>query len=166
MVKSGLLWSLGELILALFRGITAISLDAKGRFAIPAKYRDDITSQCAGRLVITVDVDNCLLMYPFPEWERIEADLLGLPSIKKQVRRLQRLYLGHASPCELDSQFRLLLPPELRAFAQLEKQVFLVGQGKKFEIWNEQAWLSKREDWINEESGLNDEDSSIDSLSI
>ena len=133
----------------MFRGITATTLDVKGRITIPTKYRDEIAVACEGHLVVTADIDRCLLIYPFPEWERIESELLSLPNVKRQVRRWHRLYLGYAKPCDIDSQSRLLLPPELRDFAGLDKNIFLVGQGNKFELWDEQSWQHNCESWLD-----------------
>lgn len=150
----------------MFRGITATTLDAKGRITIPTKHRDDVSTTCGGHLVVTVDVDRCLLIYPFPEWERIETELLSLPNVKKQVRRWHRLYLGHAKSCELDAQSRILLPPELRDFASLDKNVYLVGQGNKFELWDEQAWNENCENWLSEEATFDQGESLLDNLKI
>ena len=115
----------------MFRGVTALNLDAKGRMAIPTRYRDRLRESCASQLVITVDRDRCLLVYPEPEWAEIERKLEALPSFNKSARTLQRLYIGHAHEVEMDAQGRILLPPELRKFAGLDKRVALVGQGKK-----------------------------------
>ncbi|MBT5098813.1 MAG: division/cell wall cluster transcriptional repressor MraZ [Proteobacteria bacterium] len=150
----------------MFRGITATTLDVKGRITIPTKYRDEIAVACEGHLVVTADIDRCLLIYPFPEWERIESELLSLPNVKRQVRRWHRLYLGYAKPCDIDSQSRLLLPPELRDFAGLDKNIFLVGQGNKFELWDEQSWQHNCESWLDEETNSDEGDSLLDSLKI
>ena len=98
----------------MFRGVNNLNLDAKGRMAVPAKYRDVLMASGDGRLVVTVDRDGCLLIYPLPEWERIEQALMARPNMDKQVRRLQRLLLGHATECDLDTQGRILLPTPLR----------------------------------------------------
>ena len=150
----------------MFRGITATTLDVKGRITIPTKYRDEIAVACEGHLVVTADIDRCLLIYPFPEWERIESELLSLPNVKRQVRRWHRLYLGYAKSCYIDSQSRLLLPPELRDFAGLDKNIFLVGQGNKFELWDEQSWQRNCEGWLDEETNSDEGDSLLDSLKI
>jgi MraZ protein len=141
-----------------FRGINNLALDAKGRMAMPARYRDRLLESCGGHLVATVDRDHCLLVYPLPEWEIIEAKLIELPSLNQQARLLQRLLIGYASECELDSQGRILLPTMLREFAHLDKKIVLIGQGKKFEIWDEDTWTQSQESWIekvqNGEGGL------------
>lgn len=119
--------------------------------AMPARYRDRFMETCDGQLVITVDRDHCLLLYPLPEWEEIERKLVRLPSLNKQARRLQRLLIGHATECELDSHGRILLPPPLREFAHLDKHLVLIGQGNKFELWDEKIWNEQREAWLAEE---------------
>ena len=134
----------------MFRGVTTLNLDAKGRMAIPTRHRDRLRECCASKLVITVDKDRCLLLYPEPEWAVIERKLDALPSFNKAARMLQRLYIGHAHEVEMDAQGRISVPPELREFAGLDKRVALVGQGKKLELWDEQLWNSKRDEWLGE----------------
>ena len=141
----------------MFRGVNTLTLDTKGRMAIPKKYRDSLEQCCASQLVITIDRDRCLLIYPLPEWQEIEQKLNQLPSFNKAARNLQRLYIGHASDVEMDVQGRLLLPPELRRFANLQKQAVLIGQGNKFELWDEEAWNRQRDAWL-EEADLEDQD--------
>jgi MraZ protein len=134
----------------MFRGVTAITLDAKGRLAVPTRYRERLHQCCASQLVITVDKDRCLLLYPEPEWVEIERKLKALPSFNKAARTLQRLYIGHAQEVEMDAQGRILLAPELREFAHMERRVALVGQGNKFELWDQDTWNSKRDQWLAE----------------
>lgn len=135
----------------MFRGVNHITLDAKGRMAMPTRYRDRLQDRCAGQLVVTIDPDHCLLLYPLPEWEEIERKLVRLPSLNKQARRLQRLLIGHATECQLDSNGRVLLPPPLREFAGLARHAVLIGQGNKFELWDEQTWNERRDSWLAEE---------------
>jgi MraZ protein len=137
----------------LFRGVNALNLDIKGRMAMPTKYRQRLMEDCDGKLVVTVDRDHCLLLYPLPEWEDIERKLVRLPSLNKQARRLQRLLIGHATEVDLDGNGRILLPPPLREFAELDKRVVLIGQGNKFEIWNEDIWNQRRDVWLAEDEG-------------
>jgi MraZ protein len=107
---------------------------------MPTKYRQQLLEAAGGQLVVTIDRDRCLLLYPLPVWEDVERQLIQLSSTNPRARALKRLLLGHAEECALDASGRILLPAPLREFANLEKQVMLVGQGNKFEIWNEQAW--------------------------
>ncbi|HHJ35989.1 MAG TPA: transcriptional regulator MraZ [Gammaproteobacteria bacterium] len=131
-----------------FRGINNIAVDTKGRMAMPARYRERLLESCGGRLVVTVDRDHCLLVYPLPEWEIIEAKLNALPSLNKQARLLQRLLIGHATELDMDAQGRILLPAMLRDFAGLKKKAVLIGQGKKLEIWDETTWNESQEEWV------------------
>lgn len=139
----------------MFHGLSALALDDKGRMAIPTKYRQSLMQLCEGRLVMTVNAapDHCLLLYPLPEWDRIAARVNELPALDKQVRRLQRLLIGHAEDLEMDGHGRLLVPPPLRTFAGLDKRIALVGQGNKFEIWNAQNWDESRSRWVAEVEG-------------
>ncbi|MBS0359357.1 MAG: division/cell wall cluster transcriptional repressor MraZ [Proteobacteria bacterium] len=135
----------------MFRGITEINLDNKGRVSIPVRYRERLQADCEGKLVVTIDTDvNCLLLYPLPEWELIEEKVQALPSFNRAARRIQRLLMGHATELEVDGNGRILLPPLLRDYAHLEKEIMLVGQGKKFEIWSKHHWEQGRDTWLNE----------------
>jgi len=134
---------------------------------MPSRYRDRLLEACGGRLVVTVDPDHCLLVYPLPEWEIIEAKLVELPALNKQARLLQRLLIGHATECEMDGQGRILLPTTLRDFANLAKKIVLIGQGKKFEIWDETTWNDNQETWIESVQGDESElHSSLEDLSL
>lgn len=139
----------------MFRGATKVTIDAKGRLAIPTRYRDRLESRSNGQLVVTVDRDYCLLLYPFPDWEEIERKLIRLPSLDKQARRLQRLMVGYATELELDGNGRILLSRELREFAEIDRQAILIGQGNKFEIWNDDIWNKKRDSWLSEDDDEN-----------
>jgi len=150
----------------MFRGISPLTLDSKGRLAVPARHREALARQCEGMLVVTVDYDGCLLLYPLPEWEEIERKLVRLPSFNEHSRRMQRVFLGHATECELDGNGRVLLPPPLRAYAKLEKAVVLVGQGNRFEIWDEATWNSRRGEWLAAGVGGGNVPPEIESLSL
>jgi MraZ protein len=121
--------------------------------AMPMRYRERLIERSEGRLVVTIDTDErCLLLYPLPEWENIERKLDALPSFNAQARRVQRLLMGHATDAEMDSHGRILLSPPLRQYAQMDKRVVLIGQGKKFELWDEAQWSAKRDQWLAEET--------------
>jgi MraZ protein len=150
----------------MFRGATKITLDDKGRMVIPTRYREQINELAQGKLVVTVDRDQCLLIYPLPEWELIERKLMALPSLNATARRLQRLMVGHATDLPLDGHGRVLLPPELREFAQLERHGMLIGQGNRFELWDEQRWNERRTLWLQSEEAATDLPSELESLSI
>ena len=135
----------------MFRGLSAVNLDAKGRLAIPMKYRQLLVDLCAGRLVATIDTEErCLLIYPVDEWEVIQAKIEALPSFNPSARRIQRLLIGHATDIELDANGRILLSQPLREYAQLDKEIILLGQGKKLELWSKDLWNSRRDDYIAE----------------
>jgi len=148
-----------------FRGATKVTLDAKGRLAIPTRHRERLSARCEGQLVATVDRDYCLLIYPFPDWEEIERKLVRLPSLNRQARRLQRLMVGYATELEIDAHGRILLPKELREFAGLGRQAILIGQGNKFELWDEESWNEKRDAWLGEDDEV-DLPAELESLSL
>jgi MraZ protein len=129
----------------LFRGVNNLTLDAKGRLAVPARYREHLMEICSGQIVVTIDRGYYLLIYPLPTWEEIEHKLVNLPSLHPQVRELQRLLVGHATEVAMDSHGRVLLPPELREFARLERDVVLLGLMNKFELWDKVTWDARRE---------------------
>jgi len=142
----------------MFRGINPINMDAKGRLAMPTRYRDRLLVDCKGQLIATIDPEStCLLIYPLQEWEVIEQKIQALSSFNKVTRRLQRLLIGHATDLEMDNQGRILLPQSLRDYASLNKSLVLVGQGKKFELWDEKSWHKQRNTWLKEENAKSDE---------
>jgi MraZ protein len=150
----------------MFRGATKLSVDAKGRVVMPTRHRERLQELCAGRVVVTVDRDLCLLIYPQPEWELIEGKLMALPTLHAQSRRLQRLMVGHATELQLDGHGRLLLSPELREFAGLGRQAMLIGQGVRFELWDDTRWLARRDEWLKSEESADDLPSELQSLSL
>ena len=151
----------------MFRGVNALNLDAKGRMAMPSKYRERLAATCDGQLIVTVDLrDPCLLIYPRPEWEDIERKLVRLGNLDPSARRLQRLLIGHATEAELDGNGRILVPPPLREFAGLNKKVALIGQGKKFELWDEQVWNEERQKWLAEGAKDGEVSAQLESLSL
>jgi MraZ protein len=150
-----------------FRGSNEINMDAKGRMAVPSRYRDALQDQSDGQLVATIDIeDRCLFLYPLPAWQEIETQIARLPTFNPDTRRLQRLLIGHARELELDGNGRVLIPPELRAYAGLEKQVVLVGQGHRFELWSTDHWNARREQWLAEAAGGRAIPAEMQSLSL
>ena len=149
----------------MFRGINPINLEAKGRVALPAKYRDRVANRCDGHMVLTVHpFDRCLLLYPLADWEVIESQVNALPnSTSRQARRLQHLMVGYATELDLDAANRLLLPAMHRDHAELDKRLILVGQGQKFEIWSEARWTSITETYLNETV---DDDASVELINL
>lgn len=151
---------------SMFRGASALSLDVKGRLTLPTRYRQDIADLCDANMVITADPDACLLLYPREVWLGIEEKIAGLPSLNKYSRTLQRILIGHAIEVDMDKSGRLLIPPTLRSFAGLDKQVMLVGQGKKFEIWDESKWQQNTQQWIDEIADKDELIGDLESLSF
>ncbi len=133
----------------MFRGATNLSMDAKGRLAVPARHREALLTQSAGNVVLTAHPHRCLLLYPQPAWEPIQAKMMALSSFDRQSSSLQRLLVGYAEDIALDSAGRMLVSPVLREFAGLEKEVMLVGQGSHFEMWNMEAWRKQLENVMN-----------------
>ncbi len=129
----------------MYRGINALNIDEKGRIALPTRYREELDA-----VIVTIDTEeHCLLLYPYLEWNKIEAKIEALPSFNPAARRVQRLLIGHATELSLDANGRILLPQLLRDYANLDKQIMLVGQGKKFEIWSTPVWELKRKEWLS-----------------
>jgi MraZ protein len=150
----------------MLRGATKVTLDDKGRMVLPTRYREQISAQSQGKLIVTVDREQCLLIYPLPEWEQTERKLMSLPSLHPQSRKLQRLMVGHATDVELDGHGRFLIPPELREFAALQRLGWLIGQGNRFELWDETRWNEQRDQMLKSEDTLTDLPSELDSLSL
>lgn len=131
------------------RGVHSLALDAKGRIAVPSRYRPVLETLASNQLVVTIDTESkCLLVYPLPEWEVIQDKISALSSFNKAARRIQRLLIGHATDVEIDSAGRVLIGGPLREYAGLEKKVVLLGQGNKFELWSEAEWEAARDEYI------------------
>ena len=135
---------------------------------MPSRYRDRVREEADGCLILTIDTEeSCLLLYMLKDWQEIEKKVSALPSFNKAARRIQRLLVGHATDVDMDGNGRMLVPPALRQYAQLEKKVVLVGQGAKFELWNESIWEAKRKEWLEEaNSELGDMPEELLNLSI
>lgn len=132
----------------MFRGANLVTIDAKGRLAVPVKYRQKLS---ADMVVVTIDIESkCLLLYPLTEWLLVEAKIDELPSFNPITRKIKRLLIGHAVELELDGQGRILLSKNLRDYAGLNKKSMLIGQGKKLEIWCQDIWQSNCNAWQDE----------------
>ncbi|BAU58521.1 division/cell wall cluster transcriptional repressor MraZ [Halorhodospira halochloris] len=135
----------------MFRGVSQLNLDSKGRLVFPARFRDRLINHCDGEVVATIDYrDKCLVIYPLPEWEVIEQKLIALPDMRESTKRFKRLLIGHAQEIQVDNNGRALVPPPLRDFAGLAKKVVLIGQGNKLELWDEARWEQRRTQWLEE----------------
>lgn len=138
----------------MFRGCHTVSVDSKGRLAVPSRYRASLDVQAENQMVITMNpLDRSLWLYPLPEWEIIEAKLADLSDFDKQSRRTKQMMRGYATDCQLDSQGRILIPKELRQYATIQKQAMVFGQGNKFELWDEATWQAQRDDWLESIEG-------------
>ena len=150
----------------LFKGIHTLNLDSKGRLGIPVKYRDHIMGLLKGSMVITIDTeDKCLLLYPAATWSKIQNKINELPSFNQNARRIQRLLIGHAEDIDVDTNGRILISRPLRDYASLSKKVTLIGQGEKFEIWDQSFWNENVDKW-REEVTSNDDEEVLKDISI
>ena len=147
----------------MFRGLSEVSLDNKGRIAIPSRFRDRLSGIAAGCLVLTLSpLDRSLWLYPLPEWELIESKLAALSDFDRQSRRAKQMMRGYATDSQMDSQGRILIPAELREYAGLGRQLVIHGQGNKFEIWDRKTWKEQRDKWL--EALANEENEPSDPL--
>ena len=153
----------------MFRGQSTISVDAKGRLAVPTRVRELLSTLPSPDLVITLNPwDLALWLYPLAEWLLIETKLGGLSDFDRQSRRTKQIMHGYATDCACDGQGRVLLPPQLREIAGIDKQVTLLGQGNKLEIWDTATWAAERDKWLRDVADGVDASSSasLESLSL
>ena len=129
----------------MFEGAAALSLDVKGRLAIPARHRETLLAAAEGALVLTAHPHRCLLLYPAPAWQPIRDQGLRASSLDPRAASIKRVLVGNARTETLDSAGRILVAPELRDYAQFEKTVYLVGMGTHFEIWSEAGWKQQND---------------------
>ena len=137
----------------MFQGETAITIDDKGRLAIPTAYRELVARECGNRLVLTYSPFDagCLYLYPHAVWERVRDQVNALPRIKSDSRLLQRKLVGAAAFVEPDGSGRISVPASHRNAVGIEKRAVLLGMGNKFELWGEQAHLAKIRETIGED---------------
>ena len=138
----------------MFQGASELNLDVKGRMAVPVKHREPLAAPSAGKLVITAHPEGCLLMYPLKNWEPIRDRVMTFPSLDRTASLYKRLLIGFAEEHELDGNGRVLISPELRKYAGIEKLVMFVGQGTHFEIWNASAWDAQLKSLASGAAGL------------
>ena len=144
----------------MFRGEYSLSLDAKGRLAIPSRYRERLMEDCGGKLIVTISLlERCLVVYPYPRWQRIEDELKDLPALDSQAQAINHLLIGHAVDCDMDANGRVLLSQALRKFAGLDKRIMMVGQVDKFEIWDDAGWNRRRDELLEDVPQLHKEPS-------
>lgn len=123
----------------MFRGRFDYSADVKGRLSVPSKFRDVLSTQYDERLVIT-NFDGCLWAYPVAEWLKVEEKVAALPQLKEEVKAFQRVFISAATECAIDRAGRILLPPSLRDYAGIQRDVVWVGMVKRIEIWARERW--------------------------
>ncbi len=126
----------------MFRGRFEHTIDPKGRVSIPAKFRELLAEKDDDRVIIT-NFDRCLVAYPYEEWRNVEEKIGSLSMVKKEVKAFQRFFVSGATECPIDKLGRILIPPTLRDYAQLEKDVVFAGMGKMFEIWSSRRWVEE-----------------------
>ncbi len=152
----------------MFRGFSTVSIDSKGRMAVPSRFRERLSVVAGDRLVQTLNpLDRALWLYPLSEWELIETKLAALSDFDRQSRRTKQMMRGYATDCELDAQGRILIATELRDYAMLRRQAVVLGQGNKFEVWDQSAWEAQRDQWLEQVGQADGEPSeTLKSLSL
>ena len=123
----------------MFRGSSFHTIDSKGRIIIPARFRDIIKAGGSDGVMVT-RLDRALFVYTFDQWSKIESKVLSMAETSEYMRRFRRVFIGGASDCNCDKQGRILIPPVLRQYAELDKDVVLVGQIAHFEIWSKENY--------------------------
>ncbi len=131
----------------MFQGASALNLDAKGRMSVPAKHRDALLAQGEGRVTLTKSPDGCLLLFPRPEWEAFRTRVAQLPM---DAHWWRRIYLGNATEVELDGSSRILVSPELRSAAGIEREIILLGMGSHLELWDAATYAAKEQAAISQ----------------
>jgi MraZ protein len=125
-----------------FQGASALNLDVKGRMSVPAKHRDALLVQGEGRVTLTKHPDGCLMVFPRPEWEAFRARVAQLPM---DAHWWRRIFLGNATELDLDSAGRILVSPELRSAAGIQREVILLGMGSHLELWDAATYATKEQ---------------------
>ena len=133
----------------MFRGSSFHTIDAKGRVIIPARFREIINAGGSDGVMVS-GMDGCLFAYTFDEWSKIEKRILSLAEKSASMRRFRRLFIGGAFECGIDKQDRVLIPPTLRAYAELDKEIVLVGVLDHFEIWSRASWDMENENLMKD----------------
>lgn len=129
----------------MFQGASQINLDAKGRMAVPTRLREPLTQGGTVGVVLTAHPHGCLLLYPAPAWEPVRAQVMTFPSTNLEASLWKRLLVGFAEELVPDGAGRLLISPELRSYARIDKRVMCVGQGTHFEVWDLESWNEQLE---------------------
>ncbi len=150
----------------MFRGISNIAVDAKGRVAIPKSHREPLIKVASGKLMLTVGPDSCLLVYPPHEWWPTEEKIMALPNTNPVHRRMQLMYVGHATETDIDKNGRILIPAKLREYALIEHKAVMVGQGRRLEIWSEERWVDESGNWQEQLANVDIDELSAEALAL
>ena len=126
----------------MFRGSSFHTIDPKGRIIVPARFRDEIRAGGGDRIMVS-RMDSCLLAYTLEQWSKIETKILSLIEKSENMRRFRRVFVGGAFECVTDKQERILIPPTLRQYAELGREIVLVGVLDHFEVWSREKWDSE-----------------------
>lgn len=146
----------------MFRGEYSVTMDPKGRLAVPSRYRERLAEACGGKIVLTISLVNpCLVVYPYPDWCRIETDLSKLPALDPDAEAANHLLIGHATEYTLDGHGRILVPPSLREHSGVGKRVRAIGLMHKFELWDEDRWSLRREEYLKRVGALGESTSEV-----
>lgn len=124
----------------MFRGRFIHTIDSKGRVSVPIKFREVLSEKYEESLIVTTEVDQCLIAFPTEEWNRLEEKIRSLPSMSKELKAWMRFFYSGAVECPIDRQGRILIPPSLREYGNLNKEVVLIGLFNKIEIWDKGRW--------------------------
>jgi MraZ protein len=151
----------------MFRGAAKVTLDDKGRMVVPSRFRELLVDGPEGQVIVTINLDSeCLAIYPMSEWVPMEKKLMALSAVNPAVQQLQRLVVGHAVDLTLDGHSRMLIPPELRDFAAIDRHAQLVGLGHKCELWQEDRWVERRGGWLKTKIPREELPAELDSLPL
>jgi MraZ protein len=132
----------------MFQGPSALSLDAKGRLAVPTRHREVLSATAAGQLTITRHPDGCLMIFPRPEWEKFRERIAQVPM---SAQWFKRVFLGNAMDVEMDATGRILIAPELRAATGISKDSLMLGMGNYFELWDKATYEAKEAKAMDQE---------------
>lgn len=130
----------------MFRGRYPYASDSKGRLSIPSKFREVLSADFHDERLVITNFDNCLWAYPVAEWVKIEEKVAALPQFKEEVKALQRFFISAATECPIDKAGRILIPPTLRDYAGIQRDVVIVGMVRRIEIWAAERWKPVFED--------------------
>ena len=127
----------------MFLGRFQHTVDSKGRVSIPIKFRETLADRYEEKLIVTTDLDQCLVAYPVEEWQLMQEKVKTIPAMQQEVKDWLRFFYSGAVECPLDRQGRILLSPNLREYARITKEIVMLGIFNKIEIWDAKRWKEK-----------------------